>query len=157
MSYVSFNPLDIHKYSDVVIGFRRVHFKPEGLPEQVQSCNGLEHFVCYNISEEDGDCTTLFPVPCCFITCPVYHLRPDTKLPASTPALILQADEEMLRQVWSSQQITYELKRLNDMNVTRWLERCSGYQHVSILNKGKTTWTSQCSPLTCDVYLASNF
>ncbi|KAJ8885082.1 hypothetical protein PR048_011278 [Dryococelus australis] len=46
--YIIFNLLDVGKYEDITIGYCKVHFKCLGLSVLVESCNDLEHWVCYN-------------------------------------------------------------------------------------------------------------
>ncbi|KAJ8874756.1 hypothetical protein PR048_025622 [Dryococelus australis] len=100
--FEAFNPLNIRKYEDVTIGYCKVSLKPAGLCEQIELCNGIEHWLLYN--EEEG--MPLVPVPCNTILCAVNHLRPDTKLPSSTTSLITQENEEQLLQRGFQQSIS---------------------------------------------------
>ncbi|KAJ8869940.1 hypothetical protein PR048_028951, partial [Dryococelus australis] len=105
--YIAFNPLDIRKYEDVTIGYHKVSFKPAGLGEQIELCNGMEHWILYN----EEECMSLVPVPCSTISCAVNCLRPNTKLPASTTSFMAQANEEQLLQKWFQQSISYDALR----------------------------------------------
>ena len=152
--FVPFNSNHVYKYQEYFAGFGRIIYKPKFDYEMLEICNGSHHLRGYFDFQENFHKNI---EPCYNYTrCPVYNLRPNSKLPACPDSLAVRADSgEIIGEDENDGWMDFSLTYLGSEDVFYWSEQCQDGRHWT--RSYNVVWDLPCSPEVCRLHNPQTF